>query len=93
VAGAVITYPQTEENERYDRRRVSMSPWSQCAARGGVEDWPGPFWPARSSSLARPASPPPRLGVDTDSPTGATALYESLGFAPEKTFTAYRKPM
>ena len=33
------------------------------------------------------------LGVDTDSPTGATALYRSLGFRPEKTFTAYRKPM
>ncbi len=33
------------------------------------------------------------LGVDTDSPTGATALYESLGFAPDKTFTSWRKPM
>ncbi|MGI8830797.1 MAG: GNAT family N-acetyltransferase, partial [Candidatus Limnocylindria bacterium] len=33
------------------------------------------------------------LGVDTDSPTGANALYESLGFAPDKTFTTWRKPM
>jgi ribosomal protein S18 acetylase RimI-like enzyme len=33
------------------------------------------------------------LGVDTDSPTGATALYESLGFRPEQTFTVYRKPL
>jgi hypothetical protein len=31
--------------------------------------------------------------VDTDSPTGATALYESLGFRPERTFTVYRKPL
>ncbi len=31
------------------------------------------------------------LGVDADSPTGATALYESIGFRPEKTFTTYRK--
>ena len=31
------------------------------------------------------------LGVDSDSPTGATGLYASLGFAPEKTFTTYRK--
>jgi mycothiol synthase len=31
------------------------------------------------------------LGVDSDSPTGATGLYESIGFAPEKTFTNYRK--
>jgi hypothetical protein len=33
------------------------------------------------------------LGVDTDSPTGANSLYQSLGFAPEKTFVTYRKPM
>ena len=33
------------------------------------------------------------LGVDTDSPTGATDLYRSLGFVPERTFTAWRKPL
>jgi hypothetical protein len=33
------------------------------------------------------------LGVDTDSPTGATELYRSLGFVPERTFSAYRKPL
>jgi len=27
------------------------------------------------------------------SPAGATALYESLGFRPERTFSAYRKPL
>jgi ribosomal protein S18 acetylase RimI-like enzyme len=33
------------------------------------------------------------LGVDSDSPTGATDLYRSLGFEPVKTFTAWRKPL
>jgi ribosomal protein S18 acetylase RimI-like enzyme len=33
------------------------------------------------------------LGVDSNSPTGATDLYRSLGFEPEKTFIAWRKPL
>jgi mycothiol synthase len=33
------------------------------------------------------------LGVDSDSPTGATGLYRSLGFEPVKTFKAWRKPL
>jgi ribosomal protein S18 acetylase RimI-like enzyme len=32
------------------------------------------------------------LGVDSTSPTGATDLYRSLGFVPEKTFITWRKP-
>ncbi len=33
------------------------------------------------------------LGVDAENPTGALGLYESLGFAPERTGIAYRKPL
>jgi ribosomal protein S18 acetylase RimI-like enzyme len=33
------------------------------------------------------------LGVDTESPTGATDLYRSLGFRPVRTFTNWRKPL
>ena len=33
------------------------------------------------------------LGVDTENPTGALHLYESLGFAPARRYTAYRKPL
>lgn len=33
------------------------------------------------------------LGVDRDSPTGATDLYRSLGFQPERTFIAWRKAL
>ena len=50
-----------------------------------------PAWRRRGigGELHRRAS----LGVDTDSPTGATDLYRSLGFVPERTFTAWRKPL
>jgi len=92
VAGAIITYPQVEENERYDRRRVYVAevsvrrPW-RCRglARALLA---GSLVTAREAGFTSAS-----LGVDTDSPTGATALYESLGFVPEKTFTAYRKPL
>lgn len=33
------------------------------------------------------------LGVDSESPTGAHRLYERLGFAPEKHWIAFRKPL
>jgi mycothiol synthase len=92
VAGAVITYPQTEENERYDRRRVYVAmvsvrrPWRRRGLARAL--LAGSIVESREDGFTSAS-----LGVDTDSPTGATALYESLGFAPEKTFTAYRKPM
>ena len=91
VAGVIITTPQAEENERYDRKRVYVDmvsvrrPWRRMGLARAL----------LASSLvgARDAGfTSATLGVDSDSPTGATALYESLGFAPEKTFTAYRKP-
>jgi mycothiol synthase len=34
-----------------------------------------------------------KLGVDAESPTSATALYESLGFAVAKTTTVFRRPV
>ena len=92
VAGAIITYPQVEENKRYDRRRVYVAevsvrrPWRRRGLARAL--LAGSLVAAREAGFTSAS-----LGVDTDSPTGATALYESLGFAPEKTFTAYRKPM
>jgi len=32
------------------------------------------------------------LGVDTDNPQGALQLYQSVGFKPDKQFSAYQKP-
>jgi GNAT superfamily N-acetyltransferase len=92
IAGVVTTTVPAEENERYDRRRVYVSgvsvrrPWRRRGLARAL----------LASSLvgAREAGfTSASLGVDTDSPTGATDLYRSLGFAPDKTFVAWRKPM
>ena len=92
VAGEVTTTVPAEENERHGRARVYVAsvsvrrPWRRRGLARSLL--------ASSLVAAREAGfTTASLGVDTDSPTGATGLYESLGFAPEKTFTTYRKPM
>ncbi len=92
VAGAVVTTVPVEENELYERARVYVAqvsvrrPWRRRGLARAL--LAGSLVGAREAGFTSAS-----LGVDTDSPTGATALYESLGFAPEKTFTAYRKPL
>jgi len=92
VAGAIITYPQVEENQQFGRRRVYVDmvsvrrPWRRRGLARAL--LAGSLEASREAGFTSAS-----LGVDTDSPTGATALYESLGFVPEKTFTAYRNPM
>ena len=92
VAGVVTTTVPAEENERHGRRRVYVSgvsvrrPWRRRGLARAL----------LASSLvgAREAGfTSASLGVDTDSPTGATDLYRSLGFVPEQTFIAWRKPL
>jgi ribosomal protein S18 acetylase RimI-like enzyme len=92
VAGVIITTVPLEENQRHGRRRVYVAgvsvrrPWRRRGLARAL----------LASSLvgAREAGfTSASLGVDTDSPTGATDLYRSLGFAPERTFSAYRKPL
>jgi ribosomal protein S18 acetylase RimI-like enzyme len=91
IAGAVMTTVPEEENERYGRKRAYVSavsvrrPWRRRGLARAL--LAGSLVAAREAGFTSAS-----LGVDTDSPTGATALYESLGFAPERTFTAYRKP-
>lgn len=92
VAGVVITTVPEEENEKFGRRRVYVAsvgvrrPWRRRGLARALL--------ASSLVAARKAGfTSASLGVDTDSPTGATALYTSLGFAPEKSFTSYRKPL
>ncbi len=92
VAGVVTVTVPEEENRHHDRARVYVA-WVSVRRE----------WRRRGLARALMASgllaardegfTSASLGVDTDSPTGATALYESLGFAPEKTFTAYRKAL
>ncbi len=92
IAGSVMTTVPVEENERHGRARVYVSqvsvrrPWRRLGLARAL----------LASSLvgAREAGfTSASLGVDTDSPTGATDLYRSLGFEPERTFTSWRKSL
>jgi ribosomal protein S18 acetylase RimI-like enzyme len=92
IAGVVITTVPAEENERHGRRRVYVAevsvrrPWRRRGVARAL--LAGSLVASREAGFTSAS-----LGVDTDSPTGATALYESLGFRPERTFTVYRKPL
>lgn len=92
VAGVVTTTVPAEENERYGRARVFVAmvsvrrPWRRRGLARAL--LASSLVGAREAGFSSAS-----LGVDTDSPTGATALYASLGFAPERTFTSWRKPL
>jgi ribosomal protein S18 acetylase RimI-like enzyme len=92
IAGVVTTTVPVEENQRHGRQRAYVSgvsvrrPWRRRGLARAL----------LASSLvgARDAGfTSAGLGVDSDSPTGATELYRSLGFAPERTSIAWRKPL
>ena len=92
ITGSVMTQVPVEENERHGRRRVYVAAVSVRRR-----------WRRRGLARALLASSlvgaredgytSASLGVDSDSPTGATDLYRSLGFEPERTFIAWRKPL
>ena len=92
VAGAVVTTVPEEENAQHGRSRVYVAMVSvrRPFRRRGLARalLAGSLVAAREAGFTSAS-----LGVDTDSPTGATALYASLGFMPDKTFTTYRKPL
>lgn len=92
IAGVIVTIVPAEENARHDRNRVYVAGVSVRRAwrRRGLAR----ALLASSLVAARDAGHTgASLGVDSDSPTGATDLYRSLGFEPVKTFTAWRKPL
>ena len=90
VAGVIVTNVPAEENERYGRKRVYVAGVS--VRRGWRRRGLARALLASSLVGAREAGyTSASLGVDTNSPTGATDLYRSLGFEPERTFTTYRK--
>ena len=92
VAGVIMTTVPVEENERWGRSRVYVAavsvrrPWRR---RGLARALLASSLAGAREAVYTSAS----LGVDTDSPTGATDLYRSLGFVPEQRFTAWRKPV
>ena len=92
VAGVIVTTVPAEENARHGRNRVYVGgvsvrrPWRRRGLARALL--------ASSLVAAREAGyDGAGLGVDTDSPTGATDLYRSLGFEPVKTFVSWRKPL
>ena len=92
IAGVIVTTVPVEENEAHGRARVYVAsvsvrrPWRRRGLARALL--------TSSLAAARDAGyTSASLGVDTDSPTGATDLYRSLGFEPERTFTTWRKPL
>ncbi|HEX7195696.1 MAG TPA: GNAT family N-acetyltransferase, partial [Candidatus Limnocylindria bacterium] len=92
IAGVVITTVPMAENEAHGRARVYVDsvsvrrPWRRRGLARAL--LAGSLVAAREAGFTSAS-----LGVDTDSPTGATDLYRSLGFEPERSFTVWRKPM
>jgi mycothiol synthase len=90
IAGVVLTTVPAAENKQHGRARVYVNwvavrrPWRRRGVARAL--LAGSLVGAREAGFTSA-----NLGVDADSPTGATALYESIGFRPEKTFTTYRK--
>jgi mycothiol synthase len=92
VAGVVQNWIWRSENERLGLRRgwlerVSVRrPWRRRGlARALI---------ARSLVVFREAGlDDAMLGVDSDNPTGALGLYESLGFTRDQTNTAFHRPL
>jgi mycothiol synthase len=92
IAGSIINTIPHESNERFGRRRGYVDsvavrrPWRRRGLARALL--------ARSLRAMREVGlTAATLGVDTENPTGALQLYESLGFVPERRFTTYRKPL
>ena len=92
IAGLVINTVPVDANAHFGRQRgyVDMvavrRPWRRRGlARALLADGLRAMRDAGLTSA--------NLGVDTENPTGALRLYEDLGFAPEKRFASYRKPL
>jgi len=88
----VLNFINRKENEEYGRQRgytetiCVRRPWRrQGVARALI---------ARSlQTVKAQGMTEAALGVDTQNPSGARRLYESMGFRPVKSHTLYRKPL
>jgi ribosomal protein S18 acetylase RimI-like enzyme len=88
----VLNCIRHDENEEYNRQRGYTEairvhrPWRRRGlARALI---------ARSSSVLKEQGvTEAALGVDTENPSGALRLYESMGFRPVKRNSVYRKLM
>ncbi len=92
VVGSVLNYIDHDYNQKFNRKRG----WTEEITTH--RDW-------RRRGIARAlivrsmhmhkakGMTEVALGVDTNNPTGALKLYESLGYQKENAWTIYRKPL
>jgi ribosomal protein S18 acetylase RimI-like enzyme len=90
IAGMVLPFIHAEENSRYGRRRgytedvCVRRPWRRRGLARALL--------ARSMAALRARGmTEAALGVDTENPSGALQLYESLGYRPVQRWVHYRK--
>ena len=92
VAGAVTNAIYTEENAAFGRKRGWLE--TVFVRRAWRRRGLGAALVARALVRLREAGmDEAMLGVDSDNPTGALALYERAGFEVHQRAAAYRKPM
>ena len=91
VVGMVRSFIDRKENEEYNRKRgwtediCVRRPWRKRGlARSLIVQ---SLYAIKERGMTEAA-----LGVDTDNPQGALQLYQSVGFKPDKQFSAYQKP-
>jgi mycothiol synthase len=92
IAGAVMNTIYADDNEAFGRRRGWLD--SVFVRRRWRRRGLGAALVARSLVRLREAGmSEAMLGVDSDNPSGALALYERAGFEVHRRSAAYRKPM
>jgi len=92
IVGMVLNYADARENAEYGRKRgytetiCVRRPWRGRGIARALITHSLQMWKARGMTEAS-------HGVDTQNPSGALPLYESLGYRPRKTYFTYRKPL
>ncbi|MGZ6345284.1 MAG: GNAT family N-acetyltransferase, partial [Candidatus Limnocylindrales bacterium] len=92
VAGQVRSFINAEENRTYGRKRgwvesISVRrPWRHRGLARALIAASFPLLRARGMTEGA-------LGVDTENPSGALRVYESMGFRPVSRETVYRKAL
>ena len=92
IAGAVTNAVVAEENEAFNRKRGWLE--TVFVRRAWRRRGLGAALVARALvRLREEGMQEAMLGVDSDNPSGALALYERAGFVVHRRSAAYRKPM
>lgn len=92
IAGQVRSFINHEANEQLGRKRGMVEfisvrrPWRKRGLARALMAASFPLLRARGMTEGA-------LGVDTENPSGALRVYESVGFRPVSRETVYRKPL